>query len=141
MPHNTGVPGNPEIWTNPERRITFVTYANFMGIENYMNLRVDPGAHIRDHRKDSNHTSITPTLAFTAPCMRNSIIETLAEVVAFYTEGGGADTDTPQTVLGAPPVPLDNPQTDAKVALGGMLYCDPRPGGNPSAPCSTIAQL
>jgi len=36
-----------------------------------------------------------------------------------------------------PPVPLDNPQTDAKVALGKMLFWDPRLGGDASTACVT----
>ena len=37
------------IWSDPERHSAFVTYAKFMGVENYMNLREDLGAYIRNH--------------------------------------------------------------------------------------------
>ncbi|MQQ07130.1 c-type cytochrome [Epibacterium sp. SM1979] len=92
--HNTGVPGNAEIWADPERHSAFVTYAKFMGVENYMNLREDLGAFIRTHEDDSKRTFLTPTLrelTYTAPYMHNGVFETLEEVVAFYNQGGGDD--------------------------------------------------
>jgi len=95
-PHNTSVPENPDIWSNPMRHITFVTFANFMGIENYMNIRRDVGAHIRTHKSDGSDIGkfMTPTLrelTFTAPYMHNGMIKTLDDVVAFYNRGGGND--------------------------------------------------
>ena len=93
-PHNTGVPDNPEIWADPERHSAFVTYAKFMGIENYMNLREDPGAYVRAHRDVDRRSFLTPTLrelAWTAPYMHNGVFGTLAEVVDFYDAGGGDD--------------------------------------------------
>lgn len=50
--------------------------------------------------------------------------------------GGDPDPDAPLEALGLPPIPADNPQTDAKIELGKMLFFDPRLGGNPSTPCS-----
>ena len=38
----------------------------------------------------------------------------------------------PLAPLGDPPIPLDNPQSDAKVELGKMLFWDPRLGGDAS---------
>ncbi len=92
--HNTGVPGNPEIWADPARHSAFVTYAKFMGVENYMNLREDLGAYVRTHRDDTRRSFLTPSLrelSWTAPYMHNGVFETLAEVVDFYDAGGGAD--------------------------------------------------
>jgi cytochrome c peroxidase len=43
----------------------------------------------------------------------------------------------PLAPLGDPPIPLDNPQTDAKVELGKMLFWDPRLGGDASTACVT----
>jgi len=96
MPHNTGVPENPDIWSDPKRHVTFVTYAKFMGIGNYMNLRRDVGAHVRRHKADGSDIGMfmTPTLrelTFTAPYMHNGTIKTLEDVVAFYNRGGGND--------------------------------------------------
>jgi len=93
-PHNTGVPDNPEIWSDPQRHSAFVTYAKFMGIENYMNLRQDLGAYIRTHTSDTSRSFLTPTLrelTWTAPYMHNGMFATLEEVVDFYDAGGGAD--------------------------------------------------
>ena len=75
-PHNIGAPENPDIWTNPRRHLTFANYAIFMGIENYMNLRRDPGAHVRSHKADGSDMGkfMTPTmreLKSTAPYIHN----------------------------------------------------------------------
>ena len=93
-PHNTGVPDNPEIWASPERHSAFVTYAKFMGIENYMNLREDPGAYVRTHDPSTKRSFLTPTLrelTWTAPYMHNGVFATLEEVADFYDAGGGND--------------------------------------------------
>ena len=98
QPHNTGVPNNPEIWKNPLRHLTYVTFGLFQGIENIMNIRRDVGAHIRSHK--ANGTDIgkfmTPTLRElkqTAPYMHNGMIKTLKDVVDFYNNGGGNDVN------------------------------------------------
>jgi cytochrome c peroxidase len=98
QPHNTGVPENPEIWSDPLRHVTYVTYAMFMGVENYMNVRRDVGAHVRSHKSDGSDIGkfMTPTLRelnFTAPYMHNGVLKTLKEVVAFYNRGGGKDAN------------------------------------------------
>ena len=93
-PHNTGVPGNADIWADPERHSAFVTYAKFMGIENYMNLRQDLGAYIRTHEPKTKRSFLTPSLrelTWTAPYMHNGVLATLEEVVDFYDAGGGDD--------------------------------------------------
>ncbi len=93
-PHNTGVPGNPEIWADPERHSAFVTYAKFMGIEGYMNLRQDLGAYVRSHQAGDRGKFLTPSLrelTWTAPYMHNGSLASLAEVVDFYDAGGGKD--------------------------------------------------
>jgi len=43
----------------------------------------------------------------------------------------------PLAALGPPPVPADNLMSDAKVALGKLLYFDPRLGGDASVSCAT----
>ena len=97
-PHNTGVPENPEIWSDPRRHVTYVTYAMFMGVENYMNMRRDVGANVRSHKSDGSDIGkfMTPTLRelkYTAPYMHNGMLKTLKEVVAFYNRGGGKDAN------------------------------------------------
>ena len=94
QPHNTGVPKNAEIWADPERHSAFVTYAKFMGVENYMNLREDLGAYIRTRQEGTKRSFLTPSLrelTWTAPYMHNGVFATLEEVVDFYNEGGGDD--------------------------------------------------
>ncbi len=96
QPHNLGVPENTEIFIDPLRHVTYVTYAKFMGVEDYMNIRRDVGAHIRAHRADGSDIGkfMTPTLRelrHTGPYMHNGVFGTLASVVAFYNAGGGTD--------------------------------------------------
>ncbi len=95
-PHNIAVPENPEIWSDPMRHMTYAAFASFMGIENYMNIRRDVGAHVRWHKADGSDIGkfITPTLRelkHTAPYMHNGMFNTLFEVVSFYNAGGGED--------------------------------------------------
>ncbi|MFQ5955695.1 MAG: cytochrome-c peroxidase [Kiloniellales bacterium] len=96
--HNLGVPENPEIFRNPLRHVTYVTYAMFMGVENYMNVRRDVGAHVRSHKADGTDIGmfLTPSLRelrYTAPYMHNGVFSTLAAVVAFYNAGAGSDAN------------------------------------------------
>ena len=98
QPHNTAVPENPEIWSNPLRHVTYVSFAKFMGLENYMNHRRDVGANIRLQKADGSNVGkfMTPSLRElkqTAPYMHNGMIKTLADVVAFYNRGGGNDAN------------------------------------------------
>jgi cytochrome c peroxidase len=49
---------------------------------------------------------------------------------------GDPDKDAPLDALGPVPVQLDNKQTPEKIALGKMLFFDPRLGGDASIACS-----
>jgi cytochrome c peroxidase len=94
--HNLGVPENTDIFRDPLRHVTYVTYAKFMGVENYMNVRRDVGAHVRSHKADGSDIGkfMTPSLRelkSTAPYMHNGVFATLSAVVAFYNAGGGSD--------------------------------------------------
>ena len=98
QPHNIGAPNNPEIWSNPLRHVTYVAFGMFLGVENYMNIRRDVGAHIRTHKSDGSDIGkfMTPTLrelTHTAPYMHNGMIKSLEDVVAFYNKGGGSDAN------------------------------------------------
>ncbi len=130
QPHNTGVPENPEIWSDPERHVTFVTYAKFMGVENYMNVRRDVGAYVRSHTTDGSDigTFLTPSLrelTYTAPYMHNGMFATLQEVVAFYNTGGGNDPNKDPRLE---PLGLTGEQQAALVALLESLSGDPLTG-------------
>lgn len=43
----------------------------------------------------------------------------------------------PLEALGEPPIPADNPMSEAKIELGKMLFWDPRLGGDASTACVT----
>ncbi|NOX72114.1 MAG: photosynthetic protein synthase I [Alphaproteobacteria bacterium] len=96
--YNIGVPENPDIWSDPMRHMTYAAFAQFMGIENYMNIRRDVGAQIIRNPVDRSDvgTFNTPTLrelTYTAPYMHNGMFSSLFEVVAFYNAGGGDDVN------------------------------------------------
>ncbi|MFY2822554.1 cytochrome-c peroxidase [Ruegeria sp. MALMAid1280] len=75
------------------------------------------------------------TAALVAALGSQAFAETSMEIEAGIG-GADPDPDAPLVALGEPPIPLDNPQTEAKIELGKMLFFDPRLGGNPSTPCS-----
>ena len=74
--------------------------------------------------------------------MKNSIKRDLAVVLvgmflpALLLAEGDPDKDAPLDALGPVPVQLDNKQTPEKIALGKMLFFDPRLGGDASIACS-----
>ena len=96
--HNTGVPENFDVFLDPMRHQAFIAYNMFLGNENYMALKRDPGTHVQSHRADGSDMGkfMTPSLRelnYTAPYMHNGMIKTLAEVVEFYNQGGGEDSN------------------------------------------------
>ena len=96
--HNTGVPENFDVFLDPMRHQAFIAYAMFLGVENYMNLKRDPGTHVQTHTADGSDMGkfMTPTmreLKYTAPYMHNGMLETLEDVVEFYNQGGGEDSN------------------------------------------------
>lgn len=129
-PHNLGVPENTEIFTDPLRHITYITYAKFMGVEDYMNVRRDVGAHVRSHRADGSDMGrfMTPTLRelkYTAPYMHNGMFSTLSAVVAFYNSGGGSD---PNKESALKPLGLTTQEQIDLVAFLAALSGDPLTG-------------
>jgi cytochrome c peroxidase len=95
--HNTGVPENWDVFLDPMRHQAFLSYSIFMGVENFYNLKRDPGAHVQTHKADGSDMGkfMTPSLrelTYTAPYMHNGMIKTLPEVVEFYNQGGGKDS-------------------------------------------------
>ncbi len=128
--HNLGVPENPDIFSDPRRHVTYVTYAMFMGVENYMNIRRDVGAHLRTHQADGSDigTFMTPTLrelAYSAPYMHNGVLATLAGVVAFYDAGGGSDANKDPALE---PLGLTAPEQSDLVAFLEALSGEPLTG-------------
>jgi|TARA_B110000263_G_scaffold57578_1_gene49186 cytochrome c peroxidase len=93
--HVIGVPGNPNIFTNTDRHITFRRFFKQFGVGEFAELRSDPGRFALTHNEADRGNFRTPSLleiARTAPYMHNGIMETLDDVVRFYNDGGG---DTP----------------------------------------------
>ncbi len=72
--------------------------------------------------------------------IKNSFL-LLASAAAIATSAGLASADgvayPPLAPLGDPPIPADNPMSEAKVELGKMLFWDPRVGGDASTACVT----
>lgn len=128
--YNTGVPNNPEIWSDPMRHMTYAAFAQFMGVENYMNIRRDVGAQIIRNPIDRSDvgTFNTPTLrelTYTAPYMHNGMIATLADVVAFYNAGGGDDANKDARIK---PLDLSADEQADLVAFLEALSGDPLTG-------------
>ncbi len=93
-PHNTGVPENLEIFKDPLRHIAYRAINTNHGVPNADNWRRDVGYFLVSKNYADVGKFITPTLrelTYTAPYMHNGMIGTLAEVVAFYNQGGGHD--------------------------------------------------
>lgn len=71
------------------------------------------------------------------------VVLPLATAVAVLAIGWSTDSARPASaaqVLGAVPVPADNPQTPGKVALGKLLFFDPRLSGPNTVACATCHQ-
>ncbi len=93
--HNTGVPENFDVFVDTDNHQAFVAFAMFQGIENYMNLKRDPGAYNVTLNMGDVGKFVTPSLRelkYTAPYMHNGMVKTLDDVIAFYNEGGGKDS-------------------------------------------------
>lgn len=62
----------------------------------------------------------------------------VAVLAAFLATSALAQNPRPESLepLGEPPIPADNPMSDAKVELGKMLFFDPILSGNNAMPCS-----
>jgi len=124
--YNTAAPTNADIWNDPMRHQTYVAFAKFMGIENYMNLRRDVGAYIISHKADKSDVGkfVTPTLRelkHTAPYMHNGTMESLTEVVYFYNQGGGQDVNKDSRLK---PLGLTSPEIKDLVAFLETLSGD-----------------
>ncbi len=125
--HNTGVPENLDVFLDPMRHQAFIAYSKFMGVENYMNLKRDAGAHILTHQPDGSGmgTFLTPSLrelVYTAPYMHNGMIASLESVVTFYNQGGGEDSNKSELIK---PLGLSFTEQSDLVAFLKALSGDP----------------
>jgi len=128
--HNTGVPENLDVFLDPLRHQAFIAYSMFMGVENYMNLKRDAGAHIQLHKADGSGMGsfMTPSLRelkYTAPYMHNGMLATLADVVTFYNQGGGEDSNKSKALK---PLNLSEQEQKDLVAFLESLSGDPLVG-------------
>lgn len=129
-PHNTGVPENFDIFRDPKNHQAFIAFNMFMGNENYMNLKRDPGAHVQTHKADGSDmgTFMTPSLRelkYSAPYMHNGMLATLSDVVEFYNQGGGQDKNKSSMIK---PLNLSNKEKGDLVAFLEALSGDPLTG-------------
>ncbi len=95
-PHNTGVPENFDVFLDPMNHQAFMAFAMFQGIPNYRNMKRDPGYFNVTLEKKDMGKFITPSLRelkYSAPYMHNGMIKTLPDVVEFYNNGGGKDSN------------------------------------------------
>ena len=94
VPHNTGVPENMEIFTDPMRHLTYRSVIHTHGVPKMSIWRRDVGYFEVSKNYGDVGKFVTPTLRelnYTAPYMHNGMFATLDEVVDFYDQGGGHD--------------------------------------------------
>lgn len=88
----TGALDNPDIFTNPDRHITFRRFFKQFAVGNFIELREDPGLFALTHEAEDYRKFRTPSLleaARTAPYMHGGSLATLEDVVRFYNDGAG----------------------------------------------------
>ncbi len=126
--HNTGVPENFDVFLDPMNHQAFLAFAMFQGIENYMNLKRDPGYYNVTTDKADMGKFITPSLRelkYTAPYMHNGMVKTLEDVVVFYNNGGGEDSNKSSLLK---PLGLSKGERSDLVAFLLSLSGDPLTG-------------
>ena len=132
--HVTGVPANPEIFSNTDRHITFRRFFKQFAVGEYAELRADPGRFAMTHDETDRGSFRTPSLleaARTAPYMHNGMLQTLDDVVAFYNDGGG---DVPNKDPLLKPLGLSGDEVDSLVAFLQSLGSDEAPFEIPGEP-------
>jgi len=128
--YNTGVPENWDVFMDTDRHQAFLAYNMFMGNEGRMHLKRDAGAHIHLHKADKSDmgTFLTPSLrelSHTAPYMHNGMIKSLDDVVAFYNDGGGQDSNKDSRIK---PLGLSSSEQKDLVEFLKSLSGDPLTG-------------
>ncbi|MDA8586192.1 cytochrome-c peroxidase [Rhodobacteraceae bacterium] len=123
--HNTTVPRNPELFTDPERQITYRTAMRGFNVpaEMYMSFERDPGRYaVTLDEKDLGAFRTPPLryLKYTAPYMHNGILYTLEEVVEFYDNGGTEDVFGTKSPLIKPLGLTDTEKADLVAFLESM---------------------
>ena len=109
-PHNTGVPENPEVFSDPLRHLNYRSMLVAAGIDNSGAWRRDVGYFALSGDSADIGSFITPSLRelrYTAPYMHNGIFESLQEVIEFYDRGSD----------GLPPLGLSLQEKDQLLAF------------------------
>lgn len=93
--HRTGVAEHPDVLDNPLRSISMLRHYATNGMPNYMAARADVGHYaISKDPADLGKfaTASLRELKYSAPYMHNGTFASLDEVVDFYDQGGGKDS-------------------------------------------------
>ena len=123
--HAIGVPENKQVFSDPERHITFRRFMRTIGIGECATLRMDIGHGCVTKDKSDVAKFRTPSLREidrTAPYMHNGMMNTLQEVVAFYNAGGGTADNKSDKLK---PLGLDEAEQSDLVAFLKSLSGDP----------------
>ena len=139
--HATGVPGNPAVFSDPERHITFRRFMRTIGVGDCATLRQDIGHGCVTKNSSDTATFRTPSLrevSRTAPYMHNGSLATLADVVAFYNQGGGK-SDNKSDQLG--PLGLSEKEQSDLVEFLNHLAGDPIEIETPELPSYELREL
>ncbi len=135
--YNVGVPSAPEFLEDPLYQITFrwELYQKGMPEADYRSGAVDYGLFHVTKRPEDKGKFRTPSLRelrWTEPFMHNGVLETLADVVAFYNAGGG-DGQT----AGLQPLGLtDDEQADLVAFLEALSMDEPLLMDEPELPAT-----
>jgi cytochrome c peroxidase len=130
--HVTGVAANPEVFSDPDRHITFRRFFKTFAVGEFDDLRSDPGRFAMTHDEADRGMFRTPSLleaGRTAPYMHNGVIATLEDVVRFYNDGGG---DAPNKDPLLQPLNLTEGEIDSLVAFLQGLGSDEPPFNIPT---------
>ena len=130
--YNLGVATDSAMFDDPERHITFRRFFRTLGLPNYRNMTEDVGLYALTLEEEDWGKFKTPSLrevGRTAPYMHNGSLATLADVVNFYNEGGGAE----QTA-GLAPLDLSDEEVGQLVAFLESLSSEPIPIETPTLP-------
>lgn len=132
--HSLGLTSSPEIFSDPQRHITFRRFFRTLGVPGYEQLRQDPGVYCVSKEGADKELFRTPTLrevAATAPYMHDGQLATLSDVVAFYNEGGG---ERPSRTSLLQPLRLNQDEQHDLVAFLESLSGTPLDGTRPTIP-------
>ena len=90
--HHHGAPPNSDLFTQPERQITYRRFLRTIGVVQCQTTLFDVGRGCVTKNDDDEGTFRTPSLrevSRTAPYMHNGVFATLDDVIEFYNEGAG----------------------------------------------------